>query len=351
MVLAVGGAACGQPSAQAPDEAGPGGEAGTGAPRFTVSPTTLDFGTVAAGTSSVIISLAFTNAGDAASAPVTLSLDGADATSFELAAVTCAGVLAPGATCSAMARFSPSSTGTLSTSLELTDGAASVAAQLTGRSAIGGGQLLSSPSVHDYGPTNLNTTTATTFTVTNPSAVASGPLGLALISANAGDFAIGVTTCNGTLVPASGSCTISLAFTPTATGTRAATLQVTGVPGGTANSSLVGTGLAGTGLAISPAVHDFGDVQIDSSSLGFQFTVTNLGAATTGAITTAKSGTNIGDFLVMANNCSAPLAPGAGCTLFVTFEPGAVGPRSAHLNLSATPGGTTNADLSGTCTP
>ncbi|MBL0220461.1 MAG: choice-of-anchor D domain-containing protein [Myxococcales bacterium] len=349
LALAIGVAACGEPSAQAPDEAGPGGEAGAGSPRFTVSPQTLDFGSVF-GTSSVIMSIAFTNAGDGASAPVTLSLGGANPTVFELAAVTCSGVLAPGATCSAMARFSPSTTGSMSATLELTDGAASAAAELTGTGATSSGILLS-PSVHDFGAINLTTTSATTFTVSNPAAVATGALGVTVTGANAGDFAIGTTTCNGAVLPANSTCTVSIAFTPSSTGARAASVRVSGTPGGTAIASLVGTGLAATGLSISPAVHDFGDVQIGSSSLGFQFTVTNLGAATTGAITTAKSGTHVGDFLVMANNCGAPLASGAGCTLFVTFEPGAVGPRAAHLNLSATPGGTANADLSGTCTP
>jgi hypothetical protein len=83
-------------------------------------------------------------------------------------------------------------------------------------------------------PPSTNDTTVETFTLggTNP-----------------GDFALGSGSCvAGTNVAGGGSCTIPVSFTPTATGTRSATLIVTTQdPDGT-NTQILTTTLTGTGI-------------------------------------------------------------------------------------------------------
>ena len=46
-------------------------------------------------------------------------------------------------------------------------------------------------------------------------------------------------------------------------------------------------------------------------------------------------GTNSTDFSISANNCPGTLTPGAGCTVYVTFTPSAVGARAAQLQVTS----------------
>ena len=56
-------------------------------------------------------------------------------------------------------------------------------------------------------------------------------------------------------------------------------------------------------------------------------TLTNVGGATLTINSIAVSGGNAGDF-AQNNNCGTSLAPGAFCTIKVTFTPTTTGPRS-----------------------
>ncbi|MEO7095864.1 MAG: choice-of-anchor D domain-containing protein, partial [Polyangiales bacterium] len=170
------------------------------------------------------------------------------------------------------------------------------------------------------------------------------------VSGQAGEFAIENDSCTGAVVAAQGTCAFSVAVKPTGVGARSANVVVVN-PGTSAQvmTALAGTGLSCASLTITPTSYSFGTVNVGDSSFGHQFTITNTSGASTGTLTTATGGPNVGDFLKMADNCNGQaLAPGAGCTLFVTFEPGAAGSRSGRVTAAASPGGTASADLSGT---
>ena len=66
-----------------------------------------------------------------------------------------------------------------------------------------------------------------------------------LTGANTGDFAE-TTTCTNAVLPG-GSCTLSVIFTPTATGKRAATVSITGNDGGSPPAVTLAVTLLGTG--------------------------------------------------------------------------------------------------------
>ncbi|CAN5739330.1 hypothetical protein BH11MYX3_BH11MYX3_23610 [soil metagenome] len=326
------------------------GDAALGTPTLAITPTNLAFGAVRITTVSAPITLTVTNIGTAASPPLISTISGPGANAFQLLSTTCTGVLAAGATCAAQVTFSPQVSGTTSSQLSIAGGATTVTATLSGIGATAG--LSISPSVHNFGALPVNTVSAMTLTLTNAGSAPTGALIVMLDGANSADFTIRSPTCAGASVAAGATCTMTVALRPSAPGARAADLHVTAPAGGGAvTASVLGSGLATTNLSLAPTLHDFGNVQIDSNSLGFQFTVTNGSAASTGTFTTTKVGSNIGDFQVMANQCGAALAPGGACTFFVVFEPGAVGPRSAHVVLTASPGGSVDADVRGTCTP
>jgi hypothetical protein len=79
------------------------------------------------------------------------------------------------------------------------------------------------------------------------------------------------------------------------------------------------------------------------------FTVTNIGGAASGFMTTSISGTAAADYQVTADTCNAgTLAAGATCQVTVQLTPSAPGARGATLGVSATPGGASSATLTGT---
>ncbi len=378
LVMALFGAACGErapgsadasapPKGDAPlrdaasgdaalGDAAPGdaasGDAAPGESTLAIAPANLDFGAVRVSMVSDPVTVTVANTGTATSPPLEATVIGTDATAFALVDTTCTGALAAGTTCSARVTFAPQTTGAATARLAISDGTSAVASQLTGTGATA--DLLLSLSVYDYGAVPVNSTSAMTFTLTNAGSVGIDALVVTTEGADLGDFTIATPTCAGASIAAGGTCTISVGFRPSVTGTRSADLHVTtsGGVGAAVTASLLGMGVhVQAPFAITPAMHDFGTVQIGSNSFGVQFTVTNVSPIASGTITTIVVGPHPGDFQVMANNCTGSLASGASCTLFVTFEPGAIGPRSASVYLFANPGGTVAAAVSGTCTP
>ncbi|HYC81872.1 MAG TPA: hypothetical protein VEB65_08800 [Solirubrobacterales bacterium] len=121
-----------------------------------------------------------------------------------------------------------------------------------------------------------------------------------------------------------------------------------------------------TTLAIDPASFDFGAVahggfgacvaDPDPDCPTHAFTVTNTGGATSGVPTASIleiHNPEIGGpaaFAVTANTCTAPLAPGASCSLTVKFAPNSnAGDEmfSSRLDVTASPGSTASSLLSG----
>jgi hypothetical protein len=184
-------------------------------------------------------------------------------------------------------------------------------------------------------PTALNfgsvatgsTSSAQTVTVSNPTSSAAS---VSSISAS-GDFA--ETNNCGTSIAAGGSCTVSVTFKPTATGTRTGTLTVNA--GGTTNTvSLTGTGITSGGgsatLTASPSSLSFGNEAVGSTSSAQTVTVTNTGSAAA-----SLSSVSAGAPFAETNTCGTSIAAGASCTVSVTFTPSATGAASANLTVAS----------------
>ncbi|MEY9839918.1 choice-of-anchor D domain-containing protein [Streptacidiphilus sp. EB103A] len=198
--------------------------------------------------------------------------------------------------------------------------------------------VTATPSALNFGSVATGATSAAqTVTVANPTGSAAAVSSIA----TSGDFAQ-TNTC-GSSIAANGSCTVSVTFKPTATGSRTGSLTVNA--GGVTNTvSLSGTGTApGPVLNASPASLSFAGTVVGSSAAAQSITVTNSG--TTSATVSGVAVT--GDFS-QTNNCSS-IAVGASCTVNVGFKPTAGGSRTGTLTVTSDANNSpTTAALTGT---
>jgi len=151
---------------------------------------------------------------------------------------------------------------------------------------------------------------------------------ISITGANSLDFSQ-TNTCGATLAP-NQICTISVNFTPSATGTRSASLTISDNAPGSPQS----VPLSGQGVTPQPAVNlvpsnlMFPNT-LQGSSTDLKVAVTNSGQATLTISSVALSGSNPSDFS-QTNDCTS-LAPAASCTIHVAFTPQASGQRAASI--------------------
>lgn len=216
--------------------------------------------------------------------------------------------------------------------------------------APGGCALTISPQTLDFGLVSLGTSSQRgNFRVQNTCTGRSNILSASLTGSP--EYTIQSNSCVGA-VPTGSSCDVVVVLTPTSTGSKSATLSVSGTPGGTVQATMTGTSIpGGDGFVISPSQNDFGSVTVGQMSALVTFTIMNGGGASTGGLTTTITGVDFASFMIASNSCAAPLAPGASCTIMVRFAPTSPGARTATLAVSATPGGTLSALLRGSGAP
>ena len=308
-----------------------------------VTPSSLDFGSVANGTS---LSRTLTLSNNGGSPLTGISLSGL-ASPFSAAGGSCttlvpAGSLAAGATCTFKVTFTaPATSGGSSGQATINASVAVINSPVTlsGNSAAPTYSAILSPNPVNFGAwatgtasapqsvslvnTGNSNLTGLTYGFSAGTAPFSRPVG------TAGD------TCGATLAVGS-SCTISVVFRPTATGPITKTVTVAGNNGVIISPSAIltlsGTGVAARGTATftpNPLV-----ITLPSTSPGNGantgtglITVTNTGPAGGAQMTianatiTANGTSSTYLFSIDANNCAGvALAPGASCTVAVRFR-------------------------------
>lgn len=320
---------------------------------LSISPTPHNFGTTAVDATSNTQDFTVTNTGGAETEVLTANLNGGDAGEFELVDDGCsATTLAEDATCVITVAFAPTSIGMKSSQVRVVGGPDNGEALATiSGNAVADANLTAAPGSQNFGSVTVDTTSdAVTFTVTNGGGIGTGALATTLGGADAGEFNVTTDACNGATLAAGANCTIIAQFEPTTTGDKTATIDVTGAPGGTVTINLSGEGLAAGALTITPTMHDFGSAEAGTTGSTQTFTVQNTGGSATGNLSTALAGANPNSFEIVAgaNSCTGTLAADATCTISVAFTPTTDGLRNAALSVSATPGGSVTAALSGT---
>jgi hypothetical protein len=243
---------------------------------------------------------------------------------FAITASTCGATLAPQSACSISISFTPAASGMRAGVFTITDSAGTQTAQLSGTG--------DAPATDTLSPASLAFAQQAIGTTSNPQQVTltnNGDVALTLltVSTSAGDFTA-TNTCGASLNPHS-SCAISIAFVPTAIGTRTATLSVTD-QFRSQTVSLTGIGVAPPGVSLSPASLSFAASGVGLTAPAQTLTLTNNGGLPLHLSNAAISA----GFLLASNNCGTTLAPAASCNLTVVFAPSTAGAISGTLTLA-----------------
>jgi len=302
---------------------------GTGvAAAFGVSPTSLAFGSVQAGTQSTAQPVTVTNSGTSTLSITGISFSGTGASQF-LETDNCSAPIPVGQTCTVNVVFAPTASGSQSATLNVTGGGATQTVTVGGTGTV---PFTVSPTSVAFGnvPTSTNSSPVA-VTVTNGSSTALSVTGITISGTNASQFSQ-TNTCSAP-IPVGLTCTVSVVFSPSATGSQTANLGIAAA-GGTQNVALSGTGTgAGTSFTLSPATVAFGNVTANTSSAPLPVTVTNTGGvALTVSGPTITGGTPAS--FSQSNTCSAPVAAGSACTINVVFTPTAAGYVFSSLNVA-----------------
>jgi hypothetical protein len=308
------------------------------------TPSSVSFGNQGVGTTSAAQTVTAKNTGTATLHLTTVVITGANASDFAISANTCnSATLAPNATCTVSVTFTPAVVGSRSASLSFTDDAplSPQAVALTGAGATSG--INFNPTSVSFGNQTVSTTSAPqTITVTNNGGASLHITSVTPTGTNASDFAKTSDTCTGATVAASATCTVTLTFTPGATGARSASLSfVDDAPNSPQTVALTGTGAsAAPAISFNPTSLSYGNQNVGTTSAAKSVTVTNTGTAALHVSIVALAGTNSGDFTISADTCTgATVAVNATCSVSVTFTPGATGARSATLTFTDDAGG------------
>jgi hypothetical protein len=222
-----------------------------GSALLSVSPSSLAFENTAVNDNSDWQTVLVANTG---TGPATIS--GITATGDFTRVTTCGTVIAPGANCTVTVTFHPSAAGSRTGSLTVSYGGSSVGVALSGTGvATGTATLTANPTSLNFAATTVGSFSgAQNVTVTNTGTAAAAISAVTV----AGDYTQ-TNTC-GSSIAVGGSCTVSVVFRPTATGTRTGSLTVAS---GVAPLTVV---LSGQGASVSGANLALGRPTTQSSS-------------------------------------------------------------------------------------
>ena len=329
----------------------------SGLPAVTVTPGSLYFVDQDLNTQSAAQAVQYTNTSTSASVTIQ-SIEFSPSANFGQAFVSGGSVanctpdvIAASTACDIWVVFTPTAVGTTSGTLTITDSASSAphVINLLGQGAAPY-DVLSTSSL-TFATQGVSTTSAAqTITLQN---TGKGTLYISSLVAegftSASDFAQ-TNTC-GTQVAPSGTCTISVTFTPNGAGVRNGNVTITDNAQGSPHVvSLTGTGrmVANTFSAVSLT---FPQQQTGAASAPQTITITNTDATQNLVVNTPVVSTG---FLISLDTCtSAAILPGGTCAIQVEFDPTTSGSFTgtlvitgngslmpATINLSGTAGAT-----------
>lgn len=293
----------------------------------TISPGSLNFGSVQVGVQSPPQTVTVTN-----NQTVDLNVSGVSATGDYTQTNTCAQPVAPGGNCTVSVYFTPATTGTLTGTLTITDDASNSpqTVSLTGSGAASSISL--SPTSLAFGNQALNTaSTSQNITVTN-----NGVTNLTVSTVTASGGYSDTTTCTGLTLTPGQTCTITVTFSPTVAGSMPGAITVSDTAAGSPHvATLSGSGLLGVTFSANLT---FGATNVGSTSNSQTMTLTNNQSTTFNFTYTVS-----GDFTAVGNGaspCNGTLAAKAKCTFGVTFSPTINGAIKGALAVSPTGGST-----------
>jgi hypothetical protein len=298
---------------------------GTQQGTMVVTPLRLDFGSVRIGQTSPVQYVTVANTGTKVAGLKPLNISGP----FTITANTCGLSLAVNTSCTVGVVFSPAGSGAASGSLVATDDAGTQTALLSGNGQTGPTDALSTSSLTFAAQAIGTTSAAQQVTVTNGGDSALTNIKLQLT----GDFA--VTNLCGIALPGHSTCALEVVYSPKAVGAERGQMAIQDALGAQV-VVLNGTGIppasgGGVTATLSPLTIDFGIQGVNSISSPQTLTVINTG---TGALSGIAVGASQG-FAIASNACTVAIAPGASCTVTVTFAPQVAGTQDGAVQVTA----------------
>jgi hypothetical protein len=247
--------------------------------------------------------------------------------------------LAAGQSCNFRVRFTPVLRGvTDATITARSPDAGSVSLSVSGR-ALAPARLLIDPAQLDFGDVVVAGAAVLDLAISNVGDEPLPPVTSSVRGEAASDFRVSENGCS-TPLPTRETCSLSVSFSPRATGPHAAVLDLDAGIAGLLGVDLSGAGLAAGNLLVAAADGadgDFGSVALGGESER-SFRISNTSNEPSGPITFA---TNSGDFsLAPAGGADCfsgvtDLAGGASCQVRVRFAPTQRSQRNATLTVSS----------------
>ncbi|MFK7781827.1 choice-of-anchor D domain-containing protein [Psychroserpens sp.] len=206
----------------------------------------------------------------------------------------------------------------------------------------------------DFGSVDVAAgTNANTFTINNLGCsilnlTGSSPY-VTISGTNAADFS--VTAIPSASISSGSSTTFEITFNPSATGSRTATISIVNDD---SDENPYNFNIEGTGFTASPEINVTGDgntindgdifpsttddtefpaVAVTGSTHTNTFTIENLGGATLNIGTITIAGVHASEFTVTSGPATT-VAPSGSTTFDVTFDPAAVGLRTANITIA-----------------
>ncbi len=320
------------------------GASGNGTPAVTLSPTSLTFASQTVNTTSAAQSITLTNSGTATLSITSIAITGTNSGDFA-ETNTCGSSVNANATCTVSVTFTPTAAGSRTANVSITDNATGSpqTVSLTGTGASGNGTpaVTLSPTSLTFASQTVNTTSAAqSVTLTNSGTATLNITSITITGTNTGDFAQ-TNTC-GTSVTASGTCAISVTFTPTAAGSRTASVSITDDATGSPQTvSLTGTGTSASGGSLSITTTSIPVATASSQYLAFL-------QASGGTAPYTWSSSNVPSGLSIATSNGSGIiegtAPAATASFTVQVTDSAIPAATASATFSLTVDATTGAN-------
>jgi hypothetical protein len=275
--------------------------------QVSVSPTQLDFGMVAVGSSRDLV-LEVTNSG-----PDTLVGDLSVGLNPDFSIISGEMLnIASGQHQGVTVRFTPSEEGEMNGSVTINSNCGSALVALSGIGTATPQLEVSRPDI-DFGDVNVDTSAQETFTITN---VGGGTL-MGDATLNCGECGFTILSGGSFSLGPGESQDVVVEFSPASDGLATDTVNVTS-NGGDATVNVSGTGVIPPQLSVDPDMLNFGTILTTFADL--PFTVTNTGGGTlTGSVTIAASSS--GDVFSIVSGDTFSLGPGESQEVVIRFTP------------------------------
>ncbi len=304
--------------------------------RLTLSPASVDFGTVAAGSASLRMLTLSHDEGQPSASQISASLPSGfrfAGGSYPGTGGNCTTTLLPGSSCTLAVEFAPTNRGTYSGNLAVNYqggiGTSSLTAALIGKTEAN--LSLSLGSATPAGSILTGASSQRTLTLTHLGGATATSLSGSLPAGTA--FTILSTTCGASL--GSGSCTYTIRFAPATAGSYNETFALSfhnGVMADSASLGVTATAVAAATLEPSASPLDFGElVTTGSRTIALQIST----PPTSGVSATSISvGSIPSPFFLVNQNCPPTLAAGATCTITIRATPSTSGVSQRSFSIS-----------------